>query len=144
MPGGIAVIVWVTLDPGETGMSIRGIRGAVVASQDESEAILAATRALISAIIEANPGLDPADIASVLFTVTDDLSAVYPALGARQLGWSEVPLLCAREIPVPGALPRCIRVLVHWNTSLTQAQMHHVYLGDASVLRPDLVLSKDG
>lgn len=123
-------------------MSIRGIRGATAAKQDESEAILAATRTLLAAIVEANPGLDPSDIASIFFTVTDDLSAVHPALGARQLGWTDVPLMCAREIPVPGSLPRCIRVLVHWNTSLPQSEIHHVYLGEAVVLRPDIASVK--
>lgn len=125
-------------------MSIRGIRGAVQAERDEPEAILAATRELIAAIVEANPGLDPADVASVFFTVTDDLSAIHPALGARQLGWTDVPLMCAREIPVPGSLPRCIRVLVHWNTELPQSAVHPVYLGEASVLRPDLAAARPG
>ncbi len=119
-------------------MSVRGIRGATVAGQDEAEAILAATRELLAAIVEANPSLDPADIASVFFTVTDDLAAVHPALGARQLGWTDVPLMCSREIPVPGSLPRCIRVLVLWNTPLPQAEIHHVYLGEAVALRPDI------
>ncbi len=125
-------------------MSIRGIRGAVVAERDDREAILSATRELIGAIVAANPGLEPGDIASVFFTVTDDLSAAYPALGARQMGWTEVPLMCAREIPVPGALGRVIRVLVHWNTPLAQSQVRHVYLGEAAMLRPDLVLSDGG
>ena len=119
-------------------MSMRGIRGATVAQQNEPEAILSATRELLAAIIAANPGLDPADVASVFFTVTDDLTAVHPALGARQLGWTAAPLMCAREIPVPGSLPRCIRVLVHWNTDLPQSAVHPVYLGEAAVLRPDL------
>ena len=125
-------------------MSIRGIRGAVQAERDEPESILAATRELIAAIMAANPGLDPADVASVFFTVTDDLSAIPPALGARQLGWTDVPLMCAREIPVPGSLPRCIRVLVHWNTELPQSAVHPVYLGEASVLRPDLAAARPG
>lgn len=119
-------------------MSMRGIRGAIVAASNEPEAILSATRELISAILEANPSLEPGDVASVIFTVTDDLNAVHPALGARQLGWTEVPLMCAREIPVPGSLPRCIRVLVHWNTDLPQNEVHPVYLGQAVALRPDL------
>jgi chorismate mutase len=125
--------------PEEEGkMSIRGIRGATVARENEPEAILSATRELLSAIIEANPGLLPADVASAFFTVTDDLTAVHPALGARQLGWTEVPLMCAREIPVPGSLARCIRVLVHWNTDVPQSEIRHVYLGEAAILRPDL------
>lgn len=119
-------------------MPVRGIRGAVVANEDHPEAILSATRELLEAILNENPTLVPEDIASVIFTVTEDLSAVYPAKAARQLGWCAVPLLCAREIPVPGGLARCIRVMVHWNTSLPQSSISHAFLGEASSLRPDL------
>lgn len=119
-------------------MSVRGIRGATTASQDQVEAILSATRELLDAIQAANPTLDPADLASVLFTTTDDLSAAFPAKAARQLGWTAVPLMCAREIPVPGSLPHCIRVLLHWNTDLPQSAVRHVYLGEAAALRSDL------
>ena len=119
-------------------MPLRGVRGATVVSQDDASEILEATRELICAIMDANPTLRPADLASALFTVTDDLSAVHPAKAARLLGWSEVPLMCAREIPVPGSLPHCIRVLVHWNTALSQSEIHHVYLRQAVSLRPDL------
>ena len=118
-------------------MSIRGIRGATVVYRDEPEEILAATRELLDAICQANPSLRVEDVASALFTLTDDLHAAYPALAARQMGWSDVPLMCAREIPVPGSLQRCIRVLVHWNTDLAQSEIHHVYLGQAASLRPD-------
>jgi chorismate mutase len=119
-------------------MTIRGIRGGTVAKDDSPSEILSATRGLLEAIREANPTLLPEDIASVIFTVTDDLSSVYPAKAARQLGWSVTPLLCAREIPVPGSLHRCIRVLIHWNTDLPQPAVKHVYLGEAATLRPDL------
>ena len=119
-------------------MSIRGIRGAVVSAQNDKESILSATRELLSAIQEANPLLETDDIASIFFTVTDDLNAVHPALAARQLGWGNVPLMCAREIPVPNSLAQCIRVMLHWNTSLDQNMIHHVYLGQAARLRPDL------
>jgi len=118
-------------------MTVRGIRGATVASQDEADLVLAATRELLQAILEANPTLQPADLASAWFTTTADLRSVFPAQAARQLGWSEVPLMCAQEIAVPGSLPRCIRVLIHWNTSLKQEDIHHVYLGQAASLRPD-------
>ena len=118
-------------------MPTRGIRGAVTSDADSQEAILASTRELLQAILAANPELETEDIASVFFTVTDDLSAVHPALAARQMGWTDVPLLCAREIPVPGSLPLTIRVLLHWNTELPQGAIRHVYLGDASALRPD-------
>jgi chorismate mutase len=119
-------------------MSIRGIRGATAVAVDEAEAILAATRELLTAMLAANPGLEPDDIASIFFTLTHDLRTVHPALAARQLGWGQVPLLCAQEIPVPDGLPRCIRVLIHWNTDLLQREIHHVYLGAAATLRPDL------
>lgn len=120
-------------------MPIRGIRGANVAQVNEPEPILAATREMLLAIREVNPALQPEDIASILFTVTDDLNAVHPALAARQLGWGNVPLMCAREIPVPNSLPSCIRVMIHWNTDLDQSAVKHVYLGKAAVLRPDLI-----
>jgi chorismate mutase len=120
-------------------MTIRGIRGATVAQCNESDSILSATRELLLAIRDANPSLGTDDIASILFTVTDDLNAIHPALAARQLGWGNVPLMCAREIPVPNSLPLCIRVLMHWNTELSQNEVHHVYLGQAARLRPDLV-----
>ena len=121
-------------------MSIRGIRGATTIPQDEQHAVHQATRELLLAILEANPTLRPSEIASILFTVTDDIHSAYPATGARELegGWEEVPLMCAREIPVPGSLPRAIRILIHWNTSLTQREIHHVYLREAVALRPDL------
>jgi len=119
-------------------MSIRGVRGATVASGNSAEEILSATRELLLEMVAANPGLKPEDIASIFFTVTDDLQSAYPAFAARQLGWVEVPMLDAVEIAVPGGQPRCIRVLIHWNTSLSQKEIRHVYLGEAARLRPDL------
>ena len=119
-------------------MSIRGVRGATVASRDEPEAILSATRELLDAFLQANPSMQVEELASALFTVTGDLTAVHPAKAARQLGWEQVPLMCALEIPVPESLPRCIRVLLHWNTDLPQSAIRHVYLGAAASLRPDL------
>ena len=120
-------------------MPVRGIRGAITAGADTADGIFTATRVLLLAILENNPGLSALDIASVIFTTTDDLTAAYPAQAARQIGWEAVPLMCAREIPVPGSLPRCIRVLIHWNTNLPQASIRHVYLGEASQLRPDML-----
>jgi chorismate mutase len=114
------------------------VRGATVASQDQPEVILAATRELLEAICAANPQLMPEDLASAIFTGSGDLTSVYPAQAARQLGWVQVPLLSAREIDVPGGLPGCIRVLLHWNTDLPQSAIRHVYLGAAASLRPDL------
>jgi chorismate mutase len=119
-------------------MPVRGIRGATTAEADQPESILTATRELLSSILEANPTLQISDLASVIFTVTEDLCSVYPAQAARQLGWTNVPMMCMQEIPVPGGLSHCIRVLLHWNTDLTQESIRHVYLGAASRLRPDL------
>jgi len=122
-------------------MPVRGVRGATVAGEDSPQEILRSAHELLQALLNANPTLTVDQIASALFTATDDLSAAYPAAAARQMGWNEVPLMCAREIPVPGSLSRCIRVLLHWNTDLPQSAIRHVYLGDAASLRPDLTQS---
>ncbi len=119
-------------------MPIRGLRGATTVSADEKEQVLVVTQELLTAIQTANPGLRTEDMASVLFTVTDDITSTYPALAARQLGWDLVPMMCAREIPVPAGLPLCIRVLIHWNTDCDQHTINHVYLRNAVKLRPDL------
>ncbi|MGB8981080.1 MAG: chorismate mutase [Anaerolineales bacterium] len=123
-------------------MTIRGIRGATTVSADNPDLILHATRELLEAILEENDGMQPEDVASAIFTVTDDLNSTFPAQGARQMGWGLVPMMCAREIPVPGSLPRVIRVLVHWNTEIPQSEIRHVYLRDAVKLRPDLVAAQ--
>ena len=120
-------------------MTIRGIRGATTVLDDHPDLILQATRELLEAILDANFAMKPEDIASAIFTVTDDLFSTFPAQAARQMGWELVPMLCAREIPVPDSLPRVIRVLVHWNTEIAQSEIKHVYLRDAVKLRPDLV-----
>ncbi|MGB2911309.1 MAG: chorismate mutase [Anaerolineales bacterium] len=119
-------------------MAVRGVRGATVAEKDDPEKILFATRKLLNAILTENPDMIIEDIASVLFTATDDLNSVYPAKAAREMGWNQVPLISASEIPVPGGLAGCIRVLIHWNTDKTQSEIRHVYLGAAASLRPDL------
>ena len=120
-------------------MFVRGIRGATTICEDNADAVRLATRELLLAILEANPSLRPEDIASAFFTVTEDIRAVHPALAAREMGWGDVPLMCAQEIPVPGSLPCCIRVMILWNTDLKQKEIHHVYLHGAVQLRPDLV-----
>ncbi len=119
-------------------MALRGIRGANVVPENSQEAILQATRELLLAICEANPTLDPDDIAAIFFTLTPDLNATYPAYAARQLGWTHVPLLSAQEVAVPDGMPRVIRVLILWNTDLPSRAVRHVYLGEAARLRPDL------
>lgn len=118
-------------------MPCRGVRGATTVETNEREAILAATRELLALMIRQN-GIERDDIASVIFTVTKDLDAEFPALAARQLGWAGVPLLCGYEIDVPGSLPLCVRVLVHWNTERTACDIKHVYARGAEKLRPDL------
>ncbi|MBE0672504.1 MAG: chorismate mutase [Anaerolineales bacterium] len=123
-------------------MSIRGIRGATTVSADKPDLILEATRELLEAILEANESMRPEDVGSAIFTVTEDLASTFPAQAARQMGWGLVPMMCAREIPVPGSLPRVIRVLVHWNTETPQDGITHVYLKDAVKLRPDLVAAQ--
>ena len=120
-------------------MSIRGIRGATTVQADSPDLILQATRELLEEILAENESMRPEDVGSALFTVTDDLASTFPAQAARQMGWGLVPMMCAREIPVPGSLPRVIRVLVHWNTEVPQSEITHVYLRDAVKLRPDLV-----
>ena len=123
-------------------MTLRGIRGAITVPADRPDLILEATHELLEAILTANAGMDPEDIASVFFTATKDLVSTFPAQGARQMGWGLVPMICAVEIPVPDSLPRVIRVLVHWNTDRDQSTITHVYLREAVKLRPDLIAAQ--
>ncbi|MDT8307127.1 MAG: chorismate mutase [Anaerolineae bacterium] len=126
----------VTNGSGPGVMRVRGVRGATCAAENSEEAILAATRELLYTMIQAN-GIDPDDVASAHFTTTVDLNATYPATAARQLGWLDVALLCGHEMVVPGSLPRCIRILIHWHTYRTPSDIVHVYLHEAHSLRPD-------
>lgn len=117
-------------------MACRGIRGATTAAANTRDDILSATRELLERLVRRNE-VQPDDIASIFFTVSDDLDAEYPALAARQLGWVESALLCAREIPVPEKrVERCIRVLLLANTERTAKEIRHVYLREAVALRP--------
>ncbi len=120
----------------------RGVRGATTVAVDEAELILEATRELLAELLRVN-SLQVEAIASAVFTVTPDLVSAFPAQAARALGWHQVALLDAQEIPVPGSLPRCVRVLVHCNTEKTQAELRHVYLRGAAQLRPDLLLTEE-
>jgi len=113
------------------------VRGAISVGENSEGAILTAVQVLLERMVYVN-GIALEDIASVLFTATDDLDSAYPARAAREIGWTDVPLLCAREIDVPKGLPRCIRVLITWNTPLPSDRIKHVYLGAAASLRPDL------
>ena len=118
-------------------IACRGIRGATTVMANEREEILSATRELLALLIRRNE-INAADVASAIFTTTPDIDAEFPALAARQLGWLDVPLLCGHEMTVPGSLPLCIRVLIHWNTAKSQAEVEHVYVREAERLRPDL------
>ena len=121
-------------------ISCRGLRGATTVAENSAEAILEATRELLQAIVAAN-SIDEPDIASVILTATPDLDAVYPAVAARQLGWTRTALMCVQEMAVPGSLPCCVRVLIHWNTDRSLDELRHVYLREAHSLRPDLAVS---
>lgn len=118
-------------------MPCRGVRGATTIERNEREAILTATRELLALMIRRND-IKSCDVASALFSTTTDVDAEFPALAARQLGWLDVPLLCSHEMAVPGSLPRCIRVMIHWNTDKPQSEIEHIYVRDANRLRPDL------
>lgn len=118
-------------------MYCRGIRGATTVERNEREDILTATTELLELLIQHND-LRAEDIASAIFSVTEDLDAEFPALAARQLGWTEVALMCTREIPVPNSLVKCIRILLHVNTTRSAAEMQHVYIRGAVNLRPTL------
>lgn len=117
-------------------VACRGVRGATTCASNTRDAILAATSELLLTVIDAN-GIDKADVASVWFTTTAEINAEFPAVAARQLGWTETALMCTHEMSVPGSLPACIRLIIHWNTSKLQSEIVHVYLHGASALRPD-------
>jgi chorismate mutase len=118
---------------------LRGIRGATTVADDTPELILEATRELLIELLAANDITDYDVIASIFFTTTPDLKATFPAEAARAIGMTTVPLICNQEIPVPGRLPRCVRVMMQVNTQRSQTEMVHVYLHEARALRPDLV-----
>jgi len=118
-------------------MYCRGIRGATTVDRNDAQAITAATRELLEAIIAANE-IESDDVASVTFSTTADLDAAFPAKAARDLDWVDVALFCCQEIHVPDSVPMCVRVLIHWNTTKSQAEVVHVYQGDAQKLRPDI------
>ena len=117
-------------------MKLRALRGAITVRENEAEAILEATEELLRAVMERNE-LGASEMVSCIFTVTDDLNAEFPAVAARRIGLSAVPLLCTREIAVPDALPRVIRLLLHCYAE-PEREPQHVYLRDAVSLRSDL------
>ena len=119
-------------------VACRGVRGATTVEANTAEDILEATRDLLLALIRLND-LRPEDVASAVFTTTPDLTATFPALAARDeaIAWTEVPLLCAHEMTVPGALDKAVRILLHVNTTRAASEIKHVYLRGAGQLRPD-------
>ncbi|MGH3277587.1 MAG: chorismate mutase [Trebonia sp.] len=118
-------------------MTVRAIRGAIQVGADDRDDILEATTELVTAVMTRND-LTPDDVISVLFTVTNDLTAEFPALAARKLGFHAVPLMCATEIPVAHAMPRVVRLMAHVDTDRTRDQIQHVYLRGAVALRQDI------
>lgn len=123
-------------------MTVRGVRGATTVIEDRADLVWWATGKLLEEMVRAN-GIAPEDLAAAYFTATPDLVSAFPARAARQLGWVQVPLMDAVEIPVPGSLPRCIRALLLWNTDCPQTAIVHVYHGEAIGLRPDLASHKE-
>jgi len=117
-------------------MRLFALRGASSVDRNDARAILGSTEWLLREILKRND-LHPSDVVSCIFTLTDDLNAEFPAVAARNMGFSQVPLLCAREVPVPGALPRIIRILMHYYAPDAHGPIH-VYLGEARALRQDL------
>jgi len=116
---------------------MRAVRGATTVERDEAELVISATRELLTTLAERN-SIEREQVISAIFTVTPDITSEFPARAARDLGWMEVPLLCAMEIPTARGLARCIRVLLHVETDLPRAALRHVYLHGARALRPDL------
>ncbi|MGM7635384.1 chorismate mutase [Bacillus sp. Hm123] len=117
---------------------IRGIRGATTVTANDETEMIDATEKLLQEMIDENE-IQADDVCSVFISVTEDLAAVFPAKALRRLdGWSYVPVMCMKEIPVPGSLAKCIRVMMHVNTKLTQSEVKHIYLEQAISLRPDL------
>jgi chorismate mutase len=114
----------------------RGIRGATTADENTRESILDATREMLQRLIDEND-MREEDIASAIFSTTPDLNAEFPAVAARQLGWLNTALFCTHEMAVPGSLERCIRVLIHWNTTRRANEIRHVYIRGAQNLRPE-------
>ncbi|WP_332630104.1 chorismate mutase [Halalkalibacter flavus] len=122
---------------------VRGIRGAITIESNTESEIVEASKELVQVLISTN-NIDPKSVAQVLFTVTEDVTATFPAKVLREFdGWSYVPVVCAQEIPVPGSLPLCIRVLMTVNTDVAQEEIAHAYLREATKLRPDLTLTND-
>src|SRR4051812_10508681 len=118
-------------------LAVRAVRGAIQVDADDRDEILEGTSELVTEVLHRN-SIDPADLISIVFTATPDLTAEFPAYAARLLGLTDVPLMCASEIAVPGALPRTLRLLAHVETVRARSELRHVYLRGAAALRTDL------
>lgn len=118
-------------------MAVRAVRGATQVDEDERQQVLDATTELLASVLDRN-GLEPSDLISVIFTATPDIRSEFPAYAARQMGITDVPLLCASELDVPGAMPRVLRLLAHVETDRHRHDIRHVYLRGAAALRTDL------
>jgi chorismate mutase len=116
---------------------LRGVRGAITVEKDERELILLATKELLAKMIEEN-SIEVDDVASAFFSLTPDLRTEFPAVAAREMGWSDVPLFCVKELDIEGSLPKCVRILLHWNTDKKPSEISHAYMRDAIKLRPDI------
>ncbi len=119
------------------GEQVWAVRGAITILKDTPDEVTAATKELLTEVIKENR-IEPEKIVSIVFTVTPDISSEFPAVAARQLGLDSTPLMCAQEIPKPGSLPLCIRLLIHFHTTLSKSEIKAIYLKDAVKLRPDL------
>ena len=118
-------------------MKVRGVRGAITVTENTADEIISATRILLEKIVEVN-GIEEEDVASAIFTSTQELTAAFPAKAARDMGWRQVALIGAQEIAATNGIPMCIRVLIHWNTDKPLNDIKHVYMRGAEVLREDL------
>lgn len=119
---------------------LRGVRGATTVEANDQKQIMERTAELLTAIVTEN-AIDTGDIAAIIFSSTPDLNAAFPAKAARQMGWADVPLFGTEEIENPNGVPKCLRILILWNTDKRQKEIKHVYLRDTAVLRQDIAES---
>jgi len=122
-------------------LPVRAIRGATTIENNDAREIIEETKHLLKRMVEDN-GVDKEDIISVIFSTTKDINAAFPAVAAREMGWTDIALMCTNEMDVPGSLPMCIRVMMHINTEKTNKELKYIYLKKAKLLRPDLAEMK--
>ncbi len=124
-------------------MAVRAVRGAIQLDQDERGQLLDSVKVLFKEILDAN-GFVKDDLISVFFTLTPDLHSVFPAVAAREMGFADIPLMCAQELEINDMLPRCVRILVHAESDVPKSDIRHVYLTGAAALRTDLAPASGG